>query len=184
MSRTIIHTSLKCFVLAVALIGVTAPAHAVVIYDEFFDGDAPDPLGFVDLGLLGPGIHTVIGNLPGENDFDGFGFTIGPGTTVPDIILANFVGPGGSFDFAPGKAFPGIPGIGMGHIGMDLLDIVQVPNPLAPGAYGFQVRTGTNENPLYEINIIVDGDVPEPATLFLVSLGLAGLVSTRRRTGI
>ena len=146
--------------------GFLGRAAAGVIYDEAINGDAPQNFPGFNLGVMGIGTSTVLGALPGNFDADAFTFTVAAGTQVNDLILASFAGPGGAIDFTPGKGFPGAPGIGAGNVGSDLLDILQVVNPLGPGTYSFQMRTGTNVNPACAVDIITTRvqTVPEPST--------------------
>jgi hypothetical protein len=167
-------------VVGMFICSIPIQALASIIYDEMVDGDAPSPIGSINLGVLGLGSNVVQGWLPGNDDFDGFSFTVASNYQVDSLTLLDFIGPGGSFDFSPGKGTSVIPAIFDSNIGDNLLDLVLVSSPLNVGTYDFQVRTGNNFNEFYAIDIEV-APVPEPATMLLLGTGLVGVAGAARR---
>ncbi len=171
--------------LAIGIIvsGLTGQAFASTIFEETVNGEAPSS-GSYDLGALGLGSNLVIGSLPGGGirDIDNFRFTIDTNYKVDHMGLFDFEGPGGTFVFGPrGRT----KGIDANDIGINLLNLYSITDPLPEGTYFFSVKTGNNTNPRYAIDISVSSTapvpVPVPASMLLFGTGLAGLAVSRLR---
>ena len=155
------------------------PSHATPIYDEGVSGDLPTIGSGIHLGTLTVGSSTVTGMMPGGNDKDEFTFDIGVGSVLSSIILVDWATIHTGLSFAMQldgvEEQPGNPA----NIGTDILTAFW-SSPVAPGTHTFALRTGSGNITNYQLDFVTTA-VPEPASLTLMGLGLAGLGVTRRK---
>lgn len=187
--------------LSIAAILVTlfmGSAQAGVIYSEAVNGDlaAQDT---VDLGFS-IGSNSVLGRSSFGTDgvdFDGFLFHLGVGQTLTNVIFSAFdqvvVGQSGltsTWDLKTGGHSGGVLSSSTANI-LDSSDqdFFVGALPLGEGVYAFSPVSMTAPGGVassswsYEIIFDVQGDnrVPEPESLALFGLGLAGLAVSRRK---
>ena len=127
----------------------------------------------------------------GGDQFDRFTFTVGAGlvwtgllvdvynptnnnpTTGFEYFSGNVIDFDGSLGTTLGPTFP----INVSHVGMDILG--SLGGPFGSGEYAVGLR---ENNPGQQYSLIFQiSTVPEPGTLALFGLGLAGMGLTRRR---
>ncbi|MFN9677469.1 MAG: PEP-CTERM sorting domain-containing protein [bacterium] len=203
---------MKRTVLALALAGIGAMAHAVT-YD-ISSSSAAWQASNASIGafVLGQGTFAPLGCAPGVacagvvlNGLPGVGFAqVGPGSASYDGGLLNNLGTGGylQWNFAtPQNAWGGLfnmtPGNGLSFMANDLnlgwIDVTTVgAGQTLSGFLGFTsadrfsgVRvSGLSDGSSYRMTEVAVAVVPEPGTYMLMFAGLAavGLVARNRKT--
>lgn len=173
---------------------------AVVTYDEALDGDLTNNFGSVtNIGTLGVGLNTVSGTSVGvdvnsaSTDFDHFGFSIPSGAALTQI----------SYSFTLTNESQAVPFIifwysaTLDSSSVITSDIVNLstdvspqsmftnlfPGPLPSDGAILMGQSGSLSNCFpdcewrvdYTWSLVVQQQVPEPASILLLGLGLAGL---------
>ena len=163
------------------ILGAPVPAMALVVYDENISGDLTNldmPIQFT----LRTGSNEIIGAVQSPFDvFDPFAFTVLRGQQLDALILLLLLRPVAITLFA--GPIPLVPNdIGgvvaqPSDVGRDLLPLMGLP-PLSTGVYSVRIFAGFELEHPYRIDLRVSS-VPEPTTLILVSIGLAGFLVAR-----
>ncbi|MCE5276877.1 MAG: DNRLRE domain-containing protein [Planctomycetaceae bacterium] len=131
----------------------------------------PSP-GVLDLGSVGAGGPPLALGLAVENTLD----------AGSNLILSGITGLGNGFSLQGGNANATLVGDGVSGSGPDLENLMFSfdPTGLAEGNYSTDITIHSNAGDLnYTLSAIV---IPEPATMVLLGLGLAGVLLRRRRT--
>lgn len=193
---------------ALALTLGAGSAQAFTISESTDFPGSVDFVGGTNLGTLDVGTNTVSGSMVGscEDDFtggivcgpdlqDSFLVDVGVGTQLDSLILSTLVsfGPEGfivDFEFDDEGGSLGIqegtPPEGFSSPNLALA-------PIGPGTYAVSLIIGTDVFDFgdyeysYDVEFIVSStsttmDMPEPLTLGLFAVGLAGLGAARRRS--
>ncbi len=189
------------FVVLFAAASVMFPwnASATVIYDESVDGPLSNIPSSPTLLNLGVGSNDLIGSIgPELSDTDYFTFTLGGTQTLDSIIVASYDDPAAPnvsrFEIFNG-AIAGSPGAGfitsgfgdpsLSGVNSTILvggDLLLGNGPLGPNAT-FTIRLQESDGTVnYALTLNTrDSQIPEPTTVALMGLGLAGVGFARKR---
>ncbi len=184
--------------LLVAVVLLCASAsHGTVIWDESVNGDlSNNGTAPTSLPALTVGSNRVVGSIGvswSDDDEDAAMFTVPVGSVLSELILESY-SCGTFYDYAPFSLHRGSSTSGPmvefilltdWGAGTDLLQFDSAPGAQPAGVYTFhfdfiQQSGGPDERSLYSVALNLT-PVPEPSSMVLLGIGLAGLVKSRIR---
>jgi len=183
----------------VAILLFASTSRGTVIWDESVHGDlSNDDAAPTSLPSLVVGSNQVIGSIGvswSDDDGDAAMFTVPAGFVLSQLILESY-SCGTHYDYVPFSLHPGTSASGPTiefilltdwGSGTDLLQFDSAPGPQPAGVYTFhfdfiQQSGGPDERSLYSVALNL-APVPEPSSMVLLSIGLAGLAKSRIRRG-